>query len=43
MLYHIGAMPLTVLIDRNGRIAVSHSGVVDHKLFKADIKTLLAE
>ncbi len=42
-LYHIGAMPLTVLIDRKGRIAVSHAGVVDPKLFEADIKTLLAE
>ncbi len=42
-LYHLGAMPLTVLIDRKGRIAVSHAGVVDPKLFEADIKTLLAE
>ncbi len=42
-LYHIGAMPLTVLIDREGRIAVSHAGVVDPKVFEADIKTLLAE
>lgn len=42
-LYHLGAMPLTVLIDRKGRIAVSHTGVVDPKLFEADIKALLAE
>lgn len=42
-LYHLSAMPLTVLIDRKGRIAVSHAGVVDPKLFEADIKTLLAE
>ena len=42
-LYHLGAMPLTVLIDRKGRIAVSHAGVVDPKLFEADIKMLLAE
>ena len=42
-LYHLGAMPLTVLIDRKGRIAVSHAGVVDPKLFEADIRTLLAE
>lgn len=42
-LYHLGAMPLTVLIDRKGRIAVSHAGVVDPKLFEADIKTLLSE
>lgn len=42
-LYHLSEMPLTVLIDRQGRIAVSHSGVVDPKVFEADIKTLLAE
>ena len=42
-LYHIGAMPLTVLIDRKGRVAVSHAGVVDPKLFEAEIRTLLSE
>lgn len=42
-LYHLKVMPLTVLIDRQGRIAVSHSGVVDPKAFESDIKTLLAE
>ena len=42
-LYYLGPMPLTVLIDREGRIAVSHAGVVDPKLFEADIKKLLAE
>ena len=42
-LYHLGAMPLTVLIDRQGRIAVSHAGVVDPRLFEADIQTILAE
>jgi len=42
-LYHLSEMPLTVLIDRNGRIAVSHAGVVDPKAFETDIKTLLAE
>ena len=42
-LYHLGAMPLTVLIDRKGRVAVSHAGVVDPKLFEADIKSLLRE
>lgn len=34
---------MTVLIDRKGRIAVSHTGVVDPKMFEADIKALLAE
>lgn len=42
-LYHLGAMPFTVLIDRKGRIAVTHAGVVDPKLFEANIKTLHAE
>ena len=40
-LYHLKEMPLTVLIDRRGRIAVSHAGVVDPKVFEADIQYLL--
>jgi len=31
-------MPLTVLVDREGRIAISHAGVVDPLAFEADIK-----
>ena len=42
-LYKLGEMPLTVLIDRKGRIAVSHASVVDPKVFESAIKTLLAE
>jgi len=42
-LYNLREMPLTVLIDRKGRIAVSHAGVVDPKVFESDIKTLLQE
>jgi len=42
-LYHLAEMPLTVLVDRKGRIAVSHAGVVDPKTFEANLKTLLAE
>ncbi len=42
-LYDLKEMPLTVLIDRKGRIAVSHAGVVDPKIFESDLKTLLAE
>ncbi len=41
--YKLAEMPLTVLIDRKGRIAVSHAGVVDPKVFESDIKALLAE
>ena len=36
-------MPLTVLIDRNGKIAVSHVGVVDKSSFEGDIQKLLQE
>jgi hypothetical protein len=35
-------MPLTVLVDREGRIAISHAGVVDPLVFEADINALLA-
>jgi hypothetical protein len=42
-LYNLSEMPLTILIDREGRIAVSHAGVVDPKVFEADIRILLAE
>jgi hypothetical protein len=36
-------MPLTVLVDREGRIAIRHAGVVDPLVFEADINALLAE
>jgi hypothetical protein len=36
-------MPLTILVDHEGRIAISRAGVVDSLLFEADIKALLAE
>lgn len=42
-LYKLKEMPLTILIDRQGRIAVSHAGVVDRKLFESNIQKLLAE
>jgi peroxiredoxin len=42
-LYELGAMPRTVLIDREGRIAASFSGVVDRAKCEADIRALLAE
>jgi len=35
--------PLTALVDREGRIAISHAGVVDPLVFEADINALLAE
>lgn len=36
-------MPLTLLIDRNGKIAVSHTGVVDKAVFEDDIQRLLRQ
>jgi cytochrome c biogenesis protein CcmG/thiol:disulfide interchange protein DsbE len=36
-------MPLTLLIDRKGRIAVSHAGVVERTAFEESIQKLLAE
>jgi peroxiredoxin len=39
--YHLTQMPMTLLIDRTGRIALSHSGVVDKKDFEAHIVDLL--
>ena len=34
---------MTLLIDRDGRIAVSHAGMVDKDAFENKIKTLLRE
>jgi hypothetical protein len=36
-------MPLTVLVDREDRIGISHTGDVDPKVVEADISALLAE
>jgi peroxiredoxin len=41
--YHLTEMPLTFLIDRQGRVAVSHAGIVDRTTFEADIQKLLKE
>lgn len=41
--YHLVAMPMTLLIDREGKIAVSHSGMVDKSAFENDIQKLLSE
>jgi len=37
------SLPVTLLIDRQGRIAVTHPGVVDKEKFEADIVQLLGE
>ena len=41
--YNITALPVTVLIDRAGRVAAQHVGVVDRKSFETELKQLLAE
>ena len=39
--FGLQSMPLTVLIDRKGRIAVSHAGIVDKGNFENHIQELL--
>jgi peroxiredoxin len=39
--YGLEAMPLTLLIDREGRVAVSHAGIVDRAAFERDVEALL--
>ena len=41
--YGVGEMPLSILIDRNGRIADSHAGVVDRAAWESEIRRLLDE
>jgi hypothetical protein len=37
------SLPVTLLIDKRGRIASTHAGVVDKNMFEKDIQRLLAE
>jgi len=39
--YGVSSMPVTLLIDREGNIAVSHTGVVDKDAFEGEIRKLL--
>ncbi len=39
----IEALPTTVLVDRNGRVAKSYVGAVREAVFRADVDKLLAE
>ncbi len=39
----IDALPTSVLVDRNGRVAKSYVGAVRESLFRADVDVLLAE
>jgi peroxiredoxin len=42
-MFPIMALPVTLLIDRDGRVADSHAGVVDKDAWEAEIQTLLRE
>ncbi len=41
--FKLSEMPLTLLIDRGGKIAVAHAGIVDRAAFESDIKKLLQQ
>jgi peroxiredoxin len=41
--YGVAAVPVTLLIDRNGRIAAKHYGVVDKAGLESEIRKLLKE
>ncbi len=41
--YDISSLPVTLLIDRRGRIADTHVGVVDKAAFEQEIRGLLKE
>jgi peroxiredoxin len=42
-LYGVDSMPMTLLIDRDGKVAVSHVGMVDKDAFEGEIQILLKE
>jgi cytochrome c biogenesis protein CcmG/thiol:disulfide interchange protein DsbE len=42
-LYGVDSMPMTLLIDRDGKIAASHVGMVDKDAFDGEIQILLKE
>jgi len=39
--FGLTSMPMSILVDKDGKIAVSHAGVVDRKSFEENIQTLL--
>jgi peroxiredoxin len=42
-LYAVNGLPMTLLIDRNGKIAESHAGMVDKDAFENEIRVLLQD
>jgi peroxiredoxin len=41
--FGVTALPVTLLIDRNGKIAESHAGMVDKDAFEREIQVLLKD
>ena len=41
--YRLDNLPVTILIDRSGRIATTYSGVVDRKVCETEFQALLEE
>ncbi len=41
--FGLSGLPLTLLIDRNGKIAESHAGMVDKDAFEREIQSLLKD
>jgi cytochrome c biogenesis protein CcmG/thiol:disulfide interchange protein DsbE len=41
--YHLEAMPMTILIDRRGRVAATFTGMVDRAVCEKDLQALLHE
>ena len=39
--FHVNSMPVTLLIDRNGKVAAKHTGVVAKGTYQIEIETLL--
>ena len=39
--YGVDNLPVTLLIDRDGKIAASHSGMVEKEAFEKEIQALL--
>ncbi|HEY3160871.1 MAG TPA: TlpA disulfide reductase family protein [Vicinamibacterales bacterium] len=41
--YEITSLPVTLLIDKRGRIADAHAGIVDKEIWEREIQSLLRE
>jgi hypothetical protein len=42
-IYGVESPPTTLIIDKAGRIAVTHVGLVEKKIYEGEIKALIAE